>query len=262
MAKTILLLLLTALVIVVWRAWPRPKGELPMVDFQALTGPDRVARARLASEERLTEKFRAAAVPYPSSEIFFRWLKREAVLELWARNDAGPFRHVADYPILSSSGRPGPKRKEGDKQVPEGFYIIDRFNPESLYHLSLGLNYPNDADRVHADPEQPGSDIFIHGSDGSSGCAPLGDPAIEEVYLAALGAQTRGQTKIAVHIFPARMTGPEWPAWAEANTQADPGLAEFWAQLQPAYEFFELHRQLPTVTVTNDGLYKLAAPGR
>ncbi len=107
---------------------------------------------------------------------------------MWARHGDGRFRLVASYPILAVSGGPGPKRREGDKQVPEGFYEIDRFNPKSLFHLSLGLNYPNAADRVLSDREHPGGDIFIHGSNVTVGCAPLGNDAIEELYLAALDA--------------------------------------------------------------------------
>lgn len=217
---------------------------------------DRVAAARAARGKNIKEKYRAAEVEYPG-EIYVRWLKREAIVELWARNGRKKFQRVAEFPILKSSGGPGPKRREGDLQVPEGFYVIDRYNPKSNFHLSLGLNYPNAADRVHADPERPGSDIFIHGSNVTVGCAPLGDEVIEELYLAAWDAHNAGQKDIPVHIFPARMAGAEWETFAAEETKRRPELADFWGQLKPGYEAFEARRLVPKVKVTKAGRYVL-----
>jgi murein L,D-transpeptidase YafK len=251
MAKLFIVGLLAALAVAIWFAWPHLRARIPD-DFQKLAGPARVARARANRGNLIEEKFRAAGLTYPG-EIFIRWFKHEAVLELWARNSAQPFRLVTSWPILASSGGPGPKRREGDRQVPEGFYEIERFNPESLYHLSLALNYPNASDRILSDPQAPGSDIFIHGKAVSIGCAPIGDPAIEELYLAALAARDTGQSRIAVHIFPARMSGAEWTQFSNAH----PTLSEFWAQLQPAYDAFERTHQIPPVTVAADGRYSV-----
>ena len=175
-----------------------------------------------------------------------------------AREDAGPFRLVATYPILATSGGPGPKRREGDGQVPEGFYEIDRFNPESLFHLSLGVNYPNAADRIRSHHDRPGGDIFIHGKNVSIGCAPIGDVGIEQLYLAALDTRARGQARIPIHIFPARMRGAEWIGFAAEHTARNPALARFWEQLQPAYDAFERDHLVPAVTVAPDGRYRLA----
>ncbi len=238
-----------------WRVWPNLRARIPD-DFQKLSGPQRVQRARVNHEAVLREKYQAAGVQYPG-EIFVRWLKQEASLELWARNAAEPFRLVAKWPILASSGKPGPKRREGDYQVPEGFYEIDRFNPESLFHLSLGLNYPNASDRVLSDPKQPGSDIFIHGKDGSVGCAPIGDDGIEELYLAAVDARTAGQARIQVHIFPARMDGPQWEAFVAPYRSDRPELVRFWESLRPGYEAFEHSRQLADVKVVGEGRYHI-----
>ena len=106
--------------------------------------PDRVADARVRRGTHLAQIFAAAGVSYPAREIYLRVFKHEGQLELWARSvpSPAPFRLVQTYPILRASGRLGPKRREGDEQVPEGFYRIDRFNPRSLFHLSLGLDYP------------------------------------------------------------------------------------------------------------------------
>jgi murein L,D-transpeptidase YafK len=258
MAKVLFALFVLALTAFVWSTYPTLRARMPD-DFQKLSGPEREARARAAREAMIREKYQAAGVQYPS-EIFLRWFKHEAQLELWARSDAGRFRLITTYPILKTSGGLGPKRREGDRQVPEGFYVVDRFNPESLYHLSLGLNYPNAADRIHGDPQRPGGDIFIHGKDVSIGCAPLGDEAIEEVYVAAVDMRETSQRKIQVHIFPARMDGPAWEKRAAEETKRRPELTAFWAQLQPAYAAFERDRLVPEMRITNDGRYELRGP--
>jgi len=250
-------LILAATVTLVWIAYPHLRARMPD-DFQRLSGPQRVAQARAAHGKIIAQKFKDAGLPYPAREIFIRWFKREAVVELWAREDRAAFRLIASYEILASSGGPGPKRRQGDRQVPEGFYEIDRFNPESRFHLSLGLNYPNASDRVISDRTDPGGDIFIHGKNVSVGCAPIGDPAIEQLYLAALDTRDRGQARIPVHIYPTRMHGAEWTAFAAENTARDPALAGFWEQLQPAYDAFERDHRVPTFTVAPDGRYRIA----
>ncbi len=209
---------------------------------------DRVQQARLNTGARIRERFAKAGAPYPADTLFLRAFKQEALLELWAQSGHGKFRLVAVYPVLAASGQPGPKRKEGDLQVPEGVYQVDRFNPKSAFHLSLGINYPNAADLVHADPLQPGTDIFIHGSDVSVGCLPLGDAAIEEVYLAAYDSSLAHHLPIRVHIFPARMEGPAWEDFSRNWISGNPGLAEFWAGLKPVYEQFEREHRLPVQT--------------
>jgi murein L,D-transpeptidase YafK len=211
----------------------------------------RLHAARSRSEPAIRASFAKAGVSYPAGEVFIRAFKRERELELWARGD-GKFVKVATFPILAASGQPGPKRKEGDLQVPEGLYEIDRFNPQSLFHLSLGLNYPNASDRILSDRERPGSDIFIHGKNATIGCLPMGDEGIEQIYIAATDAKKK---PVKVHIFPARMSGDAWTAFAAER----PALAAFWTQLQPAYDYFEQHQMIPDFTVQPDGAYRITA---
>ena len=90
---------------------------------------------------------------------------------------------LKSYPFTGFSGKDGPKRKEGDGQIPEGVYRITLLNPQSRFHLSLRLDYPNALDRLH-NGENPGSDIYIHGGHATIGCIPLGDPGIEDVFYA------------------------------------------------------------------------------
>ena len=217
------------------------------------TKSDRVAAARTTSGPVIRWRFAEAGVKFPPREIFLRAFKHEMELELWARDADEPFRKVAAYTITAPSGGPGPKRRGGDRQVPEGCYTIAVFNPKSRFHLSLGINYPNESDRILSDRERPGGEIYLHGSAVSIGCLPLGDAGIEDVYLAALDARTRGQTAIPVHIFPARMSGDSWKEFARQK----PELRAFWDGLQPIYDAFEKTRRVPSVSVGGDGRYRI-----
>jgi hypothetical protein len=134
---------------------------------------------------KLNLYFAKAKVSYPPREAIFIALKQEKKLELWAR-DSGEFRFIRDYYIQAASGVAGPKLRQGDRQVPEGIYRIVELNPNSHYHLSMKLNYPNEFDLLHARQEArtaPGSDILIHGKAVSIGCLAMGDKAIEELFV-------------------------------------------------------------------------------
>jgi len=221
--------------------------------IEPIPGPKRIAAARAARGKVIAKRCRDAGLPYPPRELFLRVFKKEAQLEAWGREDKGPFRQIGVFSITVSSGQPGPKRREGDLQVPEGCYRIVTFNPESRFHLSLGLDYPNASDKVLSDQEKPGFDIYIHGGAVSVGCVPLGDEVIEEVYLLANDVKARSQVELPVHIFPMRMEGPEW----EAMQAASPEHATFWKQLEPIYASFERNRKVPIVEVQANGVYRL-----
>ena len=151
---------------------------------------------------RLEPAFDAADVRYPPTHMTFVGLKDERRLEVWAPRNSGSMALVKTYPILASSGTLGPKLQEGDKQVPEGLYQVESLNPNSMFHLSIKLNYPNPFDLHHATFEGrkfPGSDIFIHGKAASIGCLAMGDEAIEELFI--LSAET-GIDNIAVILAP------------------------------------------------------------
>jgi murein L,D-transpeptidase YafK len=167
-------------------------------------------------------------------------------------------RLLKTFPILAQSGNPGPKHQEGDLQVPEGVYRIAVFNPESRFHLSLGLNYPNEADRARVDSRKPGGDIYIHGSAVSIGCLAMGDEAIEQIFLLAYDVKNAGQRELPVHIFPARMTGETWTALRAKHPQH----AAFWSELQPVYDAFEKTKRVPSVRTAKAGQYELAVGDR
>ena len=140
-----------------------------------------------AAEARLKERFGAAGVEYPPVRLVLVGLKTERELRVLVPAGTG-WKEAARYRVLGASGGPGPKLRQGDQQVPEGFYEIESLNPNSLYHLAIRVNYPNAEDRKNAAAEgrtKLGGDIMIHGKDGSVGCLAMGDPAIEELFVLA-----------------------------------------------------------------------------
>jgi len=148
------------------------------------TTADAMRHIKPKNEPILKKRFRRAGADYPPARIALVALKDERVLELWAKNKNNWVK-IHAYPILGASGHPGPKLKEGDRQVPEGIYRIIGLNPNSEYHLSMQINYPNEYDLARAKEEKranPGSDIFIHGRSSSVGCIAIGDQAIEEIF--------------------------------------------------------------------------------
>ncbi|WP_058119427.1 L,D-transpeptidase family protein [Photobacterium kishitanii] len=138
-------------------------------------------------EPRLRRYFENVGLTYPPQNIALFAMKQERNVELWAKEN-GKWSYVKRYDIKKMSGHTGPKMREGDKQVPEGVYQVSLLNPNSRYHLSMKLNYPNAFDRKYAQLEgrhSPGSNIFIHGKQASVGCLAMGDYAIEELFLLA-----------------------------------------------------------------------------
>jgi len=167
---------------------------------EATLSPEK-ATAIVAARYRMKALFRTMGLEYPPERIALLGLKRERLLEIRVQS-ANVWVKVKSYPILKASGNPGPKLREGDYQVPEGIYRITRLNPESKYYLSLKINFPNEFDLEKAELEkrnEPGSDIYIHGKEESTGCLAMGDPAIEEIYTLAFDT---GAENIAVVIAP------------------------------------------------------------
>ena len=201
----------------------------------------RVLKARVEQTDTLNKLLSDHQLRPEHYELFMRAFKHEGVLELWARaNNKARFVQLKTYPICAASGVLGSKKKQGDRQVPEGFYRIDRFNPQSRFHLSLGLNYPNAADRQRI-TENPGGDIFIHGDCASIGCLAMGDSAIEEIYLLAEGARNRHS--ITVHIFPTQLNQDGWQRLNKSPQSLE--WHSFWQGLQAGYDLFEAQRRLP-----------------
>ncbi len=187
-------------------------------------------------DDRLTEAGLTLGAP-----IHIRVFKESSELELWVA-DGERYTLFKTYPICSYSGELGPKRKEGDLQSPEGFYSVPRsmLNPNSRYHLSFNIGFPNAFDRSHG---RTGSYLMVHGKCVSIGCYAMTDEGIEEIYLLTEAALKAGQDAVGVNIYPFRMTDENMEAHAESE------WIEFWQNLRTGYDLFEADRVPPQVGV-------------
>lgn len=184
-------------------------------------------------------------------ELFMRVFKEDKVVEVWLKSvGEKEFKLFKTYAICASSGELGPKRQQGDGQVPEGFYSVAVFNPYSSYHLSLGINYPNASDRIIGKGNL-GGDIMIHGSCVTIGCMPLTDTYIKEVYVLCVEARNNGQQTIPVHIFPTKMDEKGMGFLSETNSKQ----LDFWKNIKIGYDYFEQKKQLPKISVDKAGKY-------
>ena len=205
---------------------------------------DRVRVAYAEKEAGMKRLLNQQNIIPDSLEIFIRVIKNEKLLELWGKNkNEKEFRLITTYNFCATSGDPGPKIRQGDRQIPEGFYHIDRFNPASKFYLSLGINYPNPTDLLRNSNANPGGDIFIHGNCVTIGCIPITDDKIKELYIFAVEARNNGQEVIPVHIFPARLTEKEMEYLQKAYRN-NPDLLEFWIELQLGFQYFETNKNL------------------
>jgi len=135
---------------------------------------------------KLREQCEASGLEYPPERLWLIALKKEDELEVWGRDRGSSWKLIAKYPVRASSGGPGPKLRQGDRQVPEGVYSVVSLNPNSKYHLSMELNYPNGFERRmarKAGRKDPGGNIFIHGYAVSAGCLAMGNANIEELFV-------------------------------------------------------------------------------
>ena len=149
------------------------------------TVEEAVAEYSPRAELSLKTAFSNVGSVYPPSGVVLIAFKKEMRLELWGNNQ-DKWNFVSEYKIKAASGRLGPKLKKGDRQVPEGIYRIIGLNPNSSFHLSMKLNYPNDFDQFHAKEDgrvDLGRDIFIHGKSASIGCLAMGDEVAEQLFI-------------------------------------------------------------------------------
>lgn len=213
----------------------------------------RVKSAYTSTGEKVQQLLDKRDLQMEDVHLFLQAFKWERKLELWVKHkDSTKYHLLKTYDFCVLSGKLGPKTKQGDFQVPEGYYYIDRFNPWSAFHLSLGINYPNSSDKKRYNGNL-GGDIFIHGDCVSIGCIPITDELIKEVYVLAVEAKNNGQRKIPVHIYPFRMNVKNM-AMVEGQLQ-DSVLLAFWKNLQEGYLKFELNSELLSIRTDNDGRY-------
>ena len=206
--------------------WVYRGTTMPHMPNTARSVEDRLNEFGPSARARLKPFFDAKQIPYPPAKLILVGLKAEKLLQLYAAATNQSPRFLRAYPILAASGNAGPKLREGDQQVPEGIYSVESLNPNSKFHLSLRLNYPNqfDLQQAHADGrDDPGTDIMIHGGAVSVGCLAMGDEAAEDLFV--LAADT-GLTNITVILSPvdfrsgrAVPSADKLPRWTESLYQ-------------------------------------------
>lgn len=190
-------------------------------------------------------------------KIYMRVFKSEKQIELWGKNDTDTkYSLIKTYEVCRTSGRLGPKRKQGDLQIPEGFYQIDRFNPNSNFYLSLGINYPNKSDRILGEKGKLGGDIFIHGACVTIGCLPITDDQIKELYIFCIEAKNNGMSKIPVTIFPSKLTDNNYKQLT-GKYDKDSDKIGLWTDLKKGYDIFNETKQLPKIGFLNSGRHDL-----
>ena len=187
-------------------------------------------------------------------DIYMRAFKHEKLVEVWLKNTGDlKYKLFRTYDICASSGDLGPKRKEGDGQVPEGFYKIDLFNPTSEYYLSMRINYPNASDVILKEGLSPGGAIMMHGDCVTIGCLPMTDEKIKELYVLCLEARNRN-TPVYIDIYPAKFT-PENLKMLEEGYHKN--KMSFWKTLKLGYDYFETNKWLPKINIDAKGKYVL-----
>lgn len=211
-------------------------GARPSPAAAALAGGPDLSSA----EARLASRFAIRGLPYPPPTATMIALKAEGRLELWAGYDGSRSALVRSYLVRATSGRLGPKLRQGDHQVPEGIYRVSALNPRSLFHLSLRLDYPNEADRARALEDGRtvlGGDIMIHGGRASDGCLPVGDAEIEELFALA---ERIGVENLAVVISPMDLRRGD-PLTAVGRAAVRPRwLAQRYREIAAALQAFPL----------------------
>ncbi len=162
-----------------------------------------VIRARL-TRKTVSQRLKAISAAKPwieeaagqiQGDLAILVFKNERLVELHAKGWDAP----RIYKMTGFNGKLGPKLREGDGQIPEGIYGVEYLNPNSAFHLSLKVSYPNATDKRYAREsgrDNLGNDIMIHGGSATVGCVPIGDDAIEEVFYFAAKARKENITVI------------------------------------------------------------------
>ena len=211
----------------------------------------RVKGAYTEKWTNLKAKLEAQKINSTNYEVLIRSFKLEKKLEIWVKNKADKiYTHLLDYDICETSGELGPKRQEGDGQVPEGFYSIDLFNPTSAYYLSMRVNYPNLSDAKKGKKPLGGA-IMIHGNCVTIGCIPITDDKIKELYILCLESKSQGNN-VKVDSYPCKLTEENMKKLSATYPKEQ---IEFWTNLKTGYDLFEKDKGKYSVSVDAKGNY-------
>lgn len=207
----------------------------------------RVRTAFAEKQARLLTDLKVKGISESNLKVYLRAFKEERKLEAWVSN-GGPYSLLRTYNFCNSSGTLGPKRRQGDGQIPEGLYTLDYYNPSSSYMLSLRVSYPNSSDQQRKTGSSTGGDIFIHGGCATIGCIPITDDKIKELYTLAVLGRDAQSTFVPIHIFPFKMTIENMNSHGSTHKT-------FWNELLPFYTSFEQNHRFPKSKVLSGGAY-------
>ena len=215
----------------------------------------KVRTAYSEKENYLSQKLREQNLSLQNLNILIVAYKEEQELEVYVKSKtAKKYQKFLTYDICQNSGDLGHKNKEGDYQVPEGFYYINHFNPMSNYFLSLGISYPNLADKRRnptSKTKDLGGAIYLHGDCVTIGCIPITDQYIKEVYVLAVQARNNGQAKIPIYVLPFRMKKENQDKFYSKYKK----LVGFWDNLKIGYEKFEKNKEELSFQIDEKGNY-------
>lgn len=199
-------------------------------------------RATIMTDAPLTKRLEKIGVEQ-GNPMFIRIFKEERMLEIWYLKH-GRYQRFTSYPICYYSGPLGPKKQQGDKVSPEGFYRVTRraLNPYSQYYKSFDLGFPNQYDRHKG---YTGNYLMVHGDCVSVGCYAMTDQQMDEIYKLTESSLKNGQPYVPVHVFPFRMTN------ARLTKEKQSPHYQFWQELKEGYDYFEHYHRVPNVGVAN-----------
>lgn len=203
----------------------------------------------------LQREFKSKNINWPPKKVFIRVFKYDRELEVWT-TDSTEYTLFKKYKICLLSGDIGPKRREGDLQVPEGFYYINDFNYNSKYYLSLGVDYPNKSDKILSKYKNIGGLIYIHGACVSVGCIDVGDEAIDEIYTLCRITKNNGQDSIPVHIFPINYGNLKSLYYLDFKLKSKPEIIEFEKNIFEGFNIFNESNILPVISIDDYGIYR------
>lgn len=149
---------------------------------------DRLRQFGDDAAERLRSDFNRAGVPYPPGAVTLLVFKREHEVQTYAAGEDGVQRYIRTQEIEDIGSGLGPKLRQGDEKIPEGFYGVDLLNPNSAFYVSLHVTYPNAFDRARAAEDgrqRLGGSIMFHGHALSSGCVVVSNQDAEDLFTLA-----------------------------------------------------------------------------
>jgi len=214
----------------------------------------RVKKAYQQKEPLIRQNLTDMDLKTSNFELYVRAFKSEQTVRIYVKKtDQNVWKEYKSIRFNCTSGELGPKRMEGDYQIPEGFYHFNHFNPYSSFVLSLGVSYPNKADRIKSQFDRLGGNIYMHGGCATIGCIPIEDEPIKELYILGVLAKNNGQSKIPIHIFPFEYSDDNF----KKAVMKYPEHKKFWQNVFEVDEHFRSSRELKAVKIDPNGDYRV-----